>query len=138
MAVLKYVPRPLSNLLINLPYYFPSLWVQYRGCAAWVNAPSKAGADLVLTTWPWPITFSFGVVKKRPFVVNDSVEAIATIPLLLVFDRRIMGGGPASRIFAEFQSLLGQAEKIFESDYVKKIRTGNFKSELLKFYRAIL
>lgn len=117
MGILRRVPRPLSNILINLPYYLPFLWVKYRGCAAWVNAPSKAGADLVVTTWPWPLTFSFGIVKKRPLVVNDQIEARLTIPLVMVFDRRIMGGGPASRIFAQFQEMLSQADEIFESEF---------------------
>ena len=106
MKILKYIPKPMSLWLINSPYWFPSLWVQHRGCACWVNAPSKSGADLVFTTWPWPITFSFGVVKKRPFVVDDKVEVRLTMPLLMVFDRRIMGGGPAGRIFAQFKENL--------------------------------
>lgn len=106
MTILKYIPRPLSVWLINAAYLFPSLWVKHRGCACWVNAPSKAGADVVMTTWPWPITFSFGVVKKRPFIINDKVEVRTTMPVVMVFDRRIMGGGPASRIFAEFKDFL--------------------------------
>lgn len=110
MRILRYVPRPLSLWLINLPYAFPSLWVRYRGCAAWVNAPSRSGADLVMTTWPWPISFSFGIVKKRPVVIDDQVQARATMPLVMVFDRRIMGGGPAGRIFAQFKAILENAE----------------------------
>jgi hypothetical protein len=104
--ILAYVPRPVSNILINLPYQFPSLWKQHRGCACWVNAPSKAGGDLVFTTWPWPITFSFGKVKKRPTVAGDEVVARLTMPLVMVFDRRIMGGGPASRLFAQAVEVL--------------------------------
>lgn len=116
MFILKRIPSPLSIFLINIPYIFPSLWPKFRGCAAWVNAPSKAGADLVLTCWPWPITFSFGFVKKRPFVQDDQVEAIMTIPLVMSFDRRIMGGGPASRIFATFVEIIesGDAELLAE------------------------
>lgn len=119
--ILKYVPRPLSTLLINLPSLLPFLWPKYRGCAAWVNSPSKAGADFVSTTWPWPITFSFGVVKKRPFVIEDKVEARLTIPLVLVFDRRVMGGGPASRLFADFQKLLKDADVVFGDEYAEKL-----------------
>ncbi len=109
MKILKWVPRPFSLWLINAPYWFATLWQKHRGCACWVNAPSKAGADMVATTWPWPITISFGVVKKRPFVVNDKVEARLTMPVVLVFDRRIMGGGPASRMFANLISILESA-----------------------------
>lgn len=114
--ILRFVPRPVSNLLINLPYQFPSLWVKHRGCACWVNAPAKAGADLVFTTWPWPITFSFGKVKMRPVVVGDEVVARLTMPLVMVFDRRIMGGGPASRIFAQAVEVLQEPTKHLLSD----------------------
>lgn len=106
MNILKYVPRPLSLWLINAPYWFPKMWTKYRGCACWVNAPSKAGADVVFTTWPWPITFSFGIVKKRPIVIDDKIEIRPTMNIVMVFDRRIMGGGPASRIFAQFKEIL--------------------------------
>ena len=104
--ILNSVPHPLSVWLINLPYWFPSLWARYRGCACWVNAPSKAGADLVIATWPWPITFSFGIVEKRPVVVGDEVKARLTMPIHMSFDRRIMGGGPASRVFADFKAVI--------------------------------
>lgn len=109
MRILKRVPRPLSLWLINLPYWLPSLWAEHRGCACWVNAPSKSGADLVMTTWPWPISFSFGIVKKRPVVIGDQLQVRSTMPLVMVFDRRIMGGGPAGRIFAQFKQILEQA-----------------------------
>lgn len=124
MRILRRVPRPLSNWLINLPYHWPSLWPKYRGCAAWVNAPSKAGADLVMTAWPWPLNFSFGVVKPRPFVVDSEVRAVPTIPLVLVFDRRIMGGGPASRLFARFQDIIANADEVFGDEFPSQAGSG--------------
>jgi pyruvate/2-oxoglutarate dehydrogenase complex dihydrolipoamide acyltransferase (E2) component len=115
MRLLKFVPGPFSKWIINLPYWIPSLWVKHKGCACWVNSPARAGADLVLTTWPWPVTFSFGVVKKRPMVIDDQVSAELTIPLVMVFDRRLMGGGPAGRIFADFKQIIEEADpKLFE------------------------
>lgn len=111
MQILRFLPPPLSTFLINLPYFFPRLWTQYRGCACWVNAPSREGTDLVFTAWPWPITFSFGKVKSRPFVASGRVEARETMPLVMVFDRRIMGGAPASRIFEFFKETLLNAEQ---------------------------
>ena len=111
MDVLRHVPRPLSLWLINSPNWSAPLWVKYRGCAAWVNAPSRAGVDLVMTTWPWPLTFSFGVIRKRPFVVDDALQARATVPLVMVFDRRIMGGGPAGRLFVDFKRFIEDAER---------------------------
>jgi len=114
MFILKKIPAPFSLLLINSVYWFPRLWIKYRGCAAWVNSPAKAGTDLVVTCWPWPITFSFGIVKKRPIVIDDSVQVGLTIPLLLSFDRRIMGGAPASRVFATFVEIIESAEIYLE------------------------
>lgn len=112
MRILKYAPWPFAKFIINIPYWFPHLWLRHRGGACWVNSPSKAGADLVFTAWPWPVTFSFGVVQKRPMVKGEVVAAELSIPLLMVFDRRLMGGGPASRIFAEFKKIVetGDAE----------------------------
>lgn len=114
MKILKYIPWPFAKWLINFPYWSPKMWLKYRGGACWVNAPSKSGADLVFTVWPWPVTFSFGIVKERPVVINSQVMAETTIPLLMVFDRRLMGGGPAGRIFAEFKKIIEDADpKIF-------------------------
>lgn len=110
IRILKYIPWPFANFILNFPYLFPHLWERHRGCACWVNSPSKSGADLVFTYWPWPITISFGVVKKRPMVVNNQVVAEVSIPLLMVFDRRLMGGGPAGRIFAEFKRIIEEAD----------------------------
>jgi pyruvate/2-oxoglutarate dehydrogenase complex dihydrolipoamide acyltransferase (E2) component len=111
MRILKRVPRPLNLWLINAAYFSPDLWIEHRGCACWVNAPSRAGADLVMTTWPWPITFSFGVVKERALVIEGSVQARLTMPIVMVFDRRIMGGGPAGRVFAHFKQTLETADR---------------------------
>ena len=66
---------------------------------------------MVFATWPWPITFSFGVVKSRPVVVDNKVVARPIMPLVLVFDRRIMGGGPAGRLLARMVEILEQPEK---------------------------
>lgn len=110
LKILKYVPWPLAYFILNFPSQIPNMWARHRGCACWVNSPSKSGADLVFTYWPWPITFSFGVVKKRPFVVADQVVSEDTIPLLMVFDRRIMGGGPAGRIFADFKKIIEEGD----------------------------
>ncbi len=116
MKILKRIPRPFAVWIINLPYLFPSLWPRYRGCAAWVNAPSKAGADLVMTTWPWPLTFSFGIVKQRPFIIHNQVQPCLTIPVVMVFDRRVMGGGPAGRLFSEFQKMIETADTLLAKE----------------------
>lgn len=129
LNILRWVPRPLSNLLLNLPYYFPSMWAQYRGCAAWVNSPTRAGVDLVVTCWPWPITFSFGVVKERPCLINHKMEARPTMPVIISFDRRIMGGGPASRLFADFQTILTRAETTLATESPKEPNANEFQTQ---------
>jgi len=110
MRILKFVPRPFSTWMIGFPRWSPSAWIRYRGCAAWVNSPARDGADLVFATWPWPISFSFGLVRERAVVVNGEVRARLTMPILLAFDRRIMGGGPGSRLLADFKSFLENPE----------------------------
>lgn len=112
MRILRWCPTRLAMLILTLPMRVPSLWEKYRGSAAWVNAPSKSGVDTVMTTWPWPITFSFGFVKHRPIVVGTKVESRLTMPLVMVFDRRIMGGGPAGRVFMHFKNLLENADEL--------------------------
>lgn len=108
-TILRRVPWPLGKLILRLPTYAPSLWVQHRGCAAWVNAPAHAGVDLTVTSWVWPITFSCGVVKERPWINQGELTVRHTIPLIMAFDRRIMGGGPASRTLRTFKDLIENA-----------------------------
>ena len=72
------LPRRLSTLLIRLPYYFPSLWVKYRGGAVLVNSPTKYGIDAVLATHLYPMALSFGLVKPRPVVRGGQVVACTT------------------------------------------------------------
>ncbi|MCB0370174.1 MAG: 2-oxo acid dehydrogenase subunit E2 [Bdellovibrionales bacterium] len=110
MRILRYTPWPFAKWIISLPYWIPSLWQQHKGGACWVNSPSKTGPDLAITAWPWPITFSFGVIKKRALVIDDEVKAVNTIPLIISFDRRLMGGGPAGRIFSEFKRIVEEAD----------------------------
>lgn len=108
---LSQLPLLLSWFLLKQSIRTPKTWSKYMGCGAWVNSPSRDGADLVMTAWPFPITFSFGLVKERPFVRNGTVVVTPTIPLIMAFDRRIMGGGPASRVFADFINILQNADQ---------------------------
>src|SRR5581483_4489323 len=63
------LPSRLAVFFASLPRWFPSMWVKYRGGAAMISSPSKYGVDLLAGHWPWPLGFSFGQVKDRPFVV---------------------------------------------------------------------
>ena len=89
----------LSKCLIRLPKYVPSLWIKHRGGAAMISSPSKYGVDVMLGTWPWPIGFSFGLVKDRVIALDGRPAVRPTMSVTLSFDRRLMGGAPAARFF---------------------------------------
>lgn len=89
----------LSKFLMTLPKYLPSLWIQHRGGAAMISSPAKYGVDTMMATWPWPLGFSFGLVKDRVIAINGKPEVRTTMNVTLSFDRRIMGGAPAARFF---------------------------------------
>jgi hypothetical protein len=85
-----------------------------------------------MTTWPWPITFSFGKVKVRPWIVNEKVEARKTMPLVMVFDRRIMGGGPAGRIFEKFKEILEKPDLYLAETKKHSAKSSSSKIDSLK------
>jgi pyruvate/2-oxoglutarate dehydrogenase complex dihydrolipoamide acyltransferase (E2) component len=104
------LPQRLSTLLIRLPYYFPSLWVKYRGGAILVNSPTKYGIDAVLATHLYPMSLSFGLVKPRPVVREGRIVPCTTFALTLNFDRRVMAGAQAGRFFKRIIDVLEHAE----------------------------
>lgn len=65
---------------------------------------------MLVGNWPWPIGFSFGLVKDRPIVVNGLVVARPTMMLIMSFDRRLMAGAPAARFFNAVATSLQDAE----------------------------
>jgi pyruvate/2-oxoglutarate dehydrogenase complex dihydrolipoamide acyltransferase (E2) component len=89
----------LAKFIIKLPKYFPSLWIEHRGGAAMISSPAKYGVDTMMATWPWPLGFSFGLVKDRVMVINGKAEVRKTMFVTFSFDRRLMGGAPAARFF---------------------------------------
>lgn len=122
----NYLPPFLAAFLIRLPSFFPKLWVKHRGCACWVNSPAKDGVDFVATTWPWPLSISFGVVKERPFVVNGKLTVKRTMPLIMVFDLRVMVGIPAAKLFNNLAVILENAFEHFGNKDLNK----HYKEEL--------
>ena len=108
--IITRLPRQLSNLLLRLPYFFPNLWVKYRGAAAIVSVPSKYGVHGLVGTWTSPIGVSFGLVRQIPRVVNSQVEVVPAFSLVLNFDRRVMAGAQAARFFNHIVNLLENAE----------------------------
>ena len=109
-GVISSLPCWLSALLIRLPYFFPKLWVEYRGGAALISSPAKYGVDGIVASWSWPIGVSFGLVKERPRVRAGEITSCPTFMLTMNFDRRIMAGAPAARFFNRLVELLENAQ----------------------------
>lgn len=107
---IRRLPRWLAALMIRMPCFIPSLWVKYRGGAALVSSPGKYGVDVISATWVWPLGVSFGLVKPRPVVRGDQVVACPTFTLTLSFDRRMLAGAQAARLFRRIVEILETAE----------------------------
>lgn len=105
------LPVWLARRVLRLPLNFPSLWVQHRGGAAMISSPAKYGVDQLVGAWPWPLGFSFGLVKERPLAVDGAVVVRPTMAFIMSFDRRLMGGAPAARFFKAICDKLETAEQ---------------------------
>jgi pyruvate/2-oxoglutarate dehydrogenase complex dihydrolipoamide acyltransferase (E2) component len=110
-AVVKSLPPWLSSRIIGLPNLFPSLWSRWRGGAALVSSPSKYGVDTVIGAWPSPLGVSFGLVKERAVVRAGQISARPTFTLTMNFDRRIMAGASAARMFKRLIERLENAQR---------------------------
>lgn len=109
-SLITRLPLWLSTLLIRLPYYFPRLWLRYRGAAVLISSPAKYGVDAVMATQSFPLSVAFGLAKKRPVVRGDQVVPCMTFALSVNFDRRIMAGAQAARFYKRIVELLEQAQ----------------------------
>jgi hypothetical protein len=110
-GLLSRLPVCLSRWLIRAPRYLPEQWVKHRGNACFVNSPAKYGIDFVIADMIWPLTVMFGWVKDRPIAVNGQVEVRRTMPLTIIFDRRIMAGAPAAHFFNRLAEILENADR---------------------------
>ena len=108
-TVITRFPPWLAARLIRLPLFVPGLWTKYRGAAVLISSPAKYGVDAVLGTWMHPIGVSFGLAKPRPVVRDGQVVACPTFTLTFNFDRRVMAGAPAARVFKRMVDLLERA-----------------------------
>ena len=97
--IVETLPPVLARRLISAPRLFPSQWIKHRGGAVMISSPAKYGVDMMVANWPWPIGYSFGLVKDRPIAVDGAVVVRPTMALTMSFDRRLMGGAPAARFF---------------------------------------
>jgi pyruvate/2-oxoglutarate dehydrogenase complex dihydrolipoamide acyltransferase (E2) component len=108
-------PPWLARFILRFPRLWPSLWMEHRGGAVMISSPAKYGVDMLVGNWPWPIGFSFGLVKERAIVVNGKIEARPTMMLIMSFDRRLMAGAPAARFFNAVLTALRPAHSQDES-----------------------
>ena len=103
-------PTPVARFILRFPRLWPGLWIQHRGGAVMISSPAKYGVDMLVGNWPWPIGFSFGLVKDRPVAIDGAVEVRPTMMLIMSFDRRLMAGAPAARFFNAVRGCLHNAE----------------------------
>ncbi len=104
-------PPWLARFLMRLPVFFPGMWVKHRGGGVIVSSPAKYGVDVMVGHWPWPIGFSFGLVRDRPAVVDGALAIRPTMFFTMSFDRRLMSGAPAARFFRSVCDRLVDAER---------------------------
>lgn len=113
-SLLSRLPVFISRWVIGSPRYFTDLWVKHRGGACFVNSPAKYGVDFLVADMIWPLTVTYGWVKERPIVVKGQLAVRKTMPLTIIFDRRIMAGAPAARFFNRLAQILEQASTILD------------------------
>ena len=113
--IVENLPTPLARWVLQLPKWWPSLWMQHRGGSVMISSPAKYGVDIMVGAWPWPLGFSFGLVKERVIAVNGEAVVRPTMALTMSFDRRLMGGAPAARFFRSVCDSLENAEKTLSS-----------------------
>jgi pyruvate/2-oxoglutarate dehydrogenase complex dihydrolipoamide acyltransferase (E2) component len=109
-SIIEWAPAMLARFLLSLPCAFARLWIQHRGGAALISSPAKYGVDMMIGTWPWPLAFSFGLVKERPVVVAGQVVVRPTMTVTMSFDRRLLTGAVAARFFNVVCGHLEQAQ----------------------------
>ena len=94
------LPPALARRLISIPRWFPDQWIKHRGGSVMISSPAKYGVDMMVANWPWPIGYSFGLVKDRVIAVEGAVQVRPTMVLTMSFDRRLMGGSTGCPVFS--------------------------------------
>lgn len=105
-SMLRLLPAQLSAFLVSSCYYSPKMWHQMRGGAFLISSPGKYGVDTLVGGWPWPVSFSFGILKDRPVVINGEVLSRPTLNLSMSFNRCLVAGAPAARFFNEIVTII--------------------------------
>jgi hypothetical protein len=103
----------LTGAVLRTPSLSRRLWTAFRGGAFAVTSPAKyGGCDTVLPPWPWPLTFSFGHLRVRPWVAAGRVVPRKTMRLTLTSDRRLANGAPLARFAERVRRLLEEPEQM--------------------------
>src|SRR5690349_3739200 len=68
------LPPALARRLISIPRWFPDQWIKHRGGSVMISSPAKYGVDMMVANWPWPIGYSFGLVKDRVIAVEGAAQ----------------------------------------------------------------
>jgi pyruvate/2-oxoglutarate dehydrogenase complex dihydrolipoamide acyltransferase (E2) component len=108
-TIVERLPTTLAHWILSMPRLTAGLWIEHRGGSVMISSPAKYGVDMILGAWPWPLGFSFGFVRPRAVVVGDRVEVRPTMFVTMSFDRRIIGGAPATRFFSTVCQQLASA-----------------------------
>ena len=105
-------PAPLASFIVRLPRHFPSMWQKYRGGSVLISSPAKYGVDGVVAAWTHPLGLTFGLAQKKPIVKGDEVVAAMAFTFAMNWDRRVMAGAQAARVFARICELLRQPREL--------------------------
>jgi pyruvate/2-oxoglutarate dehydrogenase complex dihydrolipoamide acyltransferase (E2) component len=100
-TLVERLPSTLAYWIVSAPRLSAKQWIRHRGGSVLISSPAKYGVDIMAAAWPWPLGFSFGYVRERAVVVDGEVRPCTTMWVTLSFDRRLMGGAPAARLFRE-------------------------------------
>lgn len=101
-----FAPLGAAGFIAHLPFYFPRLWTKYRGGAVLISSPAKYGVDGLVAAWTHPLSFSFGLAQKKPMVKNDVVVPMQAFTFVMNWDRRVMAGAQAARLFSRIAEYL--------------------------------
>lgn len=97
LSIIKRFPTFLAYAILSIPKLHKNLWQKFRGGSVLISSPCKYGVDTLVGHWNWPLGVSFGLIKKRPIVIDDQIEARFTMNLTFSFDRSLMLGAPAAQ-----------------------------------------
>jgi len=108
--LVDHLPSTLAYWIVSAPRLSPELWIKHRGGSVLISSPAKYGVDVMVAAWPWPLGFSFGFVRPRPAVIDSQLVMQKTMWVTMSFDRRLMGGAPAARLFKQVCDRLEQSD----------------------------